>query len=309
MITHGIKVATTRTGLSGHVLRVWEKRYGAVTPMRTDTNRRLYTDADIDRLQTLSKLIKGGYSIGQIASLEDEELRTLLDSVVLADLDPYVSEVAGQTDPLIRDAVTAVRKFDQDALNRIFDEASLSLGYAGLLEFVVIPLIQKVGESWHDGSLTSAGEHAATSFIKEYLSHSVRAFAVEESAPVLVVTTPAGQLHELGAFIGSCLARKNGWEIVYLGPCLPADEIAGAVARVNATALLISIVYPMDDPKLELELRRLREQTPKLFPILVGGGAIDSYRKILTDIEAVLISDFSGLNGELLKIRKDRLAT
>ena len=124
-----------------------------------------------------------------------------------------------------------------------------------------------------------------------------------------MVATPAGQLHELGAFIGSCLARKNGWKIVYLGPCLPADEIAGAVARVNATALLISIVYPMDDPKLELELRRLREQTPKLFPILVGGGAIDSYRKILTDIEAVLISDFSGLNGELLKIRKDRLAT
>jgi len=91
---------------------------------------------------------------------------------------------------------------------------------------VIIPVIQQVGEDWINGLITTAGEHAATSFIKEYLSHSVRSFTVEEGAPVLVVTTPAGQLHDLSAFIGSCQARKSGWKIVYLGASLPADAIA-----------------------------------------------------------------------------------
>ena len=204
MNTHGIKAATTLTGLSAHVIRVWEKRYGAVTPQRTETNRRLYTDADISRLQMLSKLIKKGYTIGHIAQLQDSELAELFDSIAASETDPQVAAAAGQVSHLIQAAASAIRNYDQTALDRIFDEASLTLGYSGLLELVVIPVIQQVGDDWHNGSLTSAGEHAATSFIKQYLANSMRSFTQEENAPVLVVTTPAGQLHELGAIIGSC---------------------------------------------------------------------------------------------------------
>lgn len=309
MNTHGIKAATTLTGLSAHVIRVWEKRYGAVTPQRTETNRRLYTDADISRLQMLSQLIKKGYTIGHIAKLQDTELVELFDSVTASETAPQVAAASGQVSHLIQAAATAIRNYDQTALDRIFDEASLSLGYSGLLELVVIPVIQQVGEDWHNGNLTSAGEHAATSFIKQYLTNSMRSFITEETAPILVVTTPAGQLHELGAFIGSCQARKSGWKIVYLGPSLPADEIASALINTNATALLLSIVYPVDDPRIPVELTRLRDQAPKNFPILVGGSAIASYRQALEHIDAVSITTISGLTPELLKIRQARLSS
>jgi DNA-binding transcriptional MerR regulator/methylmalonyl-CoA mutase cobalamin-binding subunit len=307
MNTHGIKVATTLTGLSGHVIRVWEKRYGAVTPQRTETNRRRYTDADIGRLQTLSKLVKKGYTISHIANLKDTELHELLELMTASATDPLVAETSDQVSHLIESAATAIRNYDQDALDSLFDEACLTLGYSGLLELVVIPVIQQVGDDWHNGSLTSAGEHAATSFIKDYLTRSVRSFAQEEHAPVLIATTPAGQLHELGAFIGSCQARKSGWKIIYLGPSLPADEIANAITRTNATAVLLSIVYPIDDPQLESELIRLRKQSPNDIPILVGGTGIESYQQTLEDIDAITISTFSGLSPELLKIRKARL--
>ena len=75
MLLHGIKVVVNQTGLSAHVLRVWEKRYSAVTPHRTETNRRMYTDQDIKRLQLLVRLTKAGYSIGQIANLDHKELK------------------------------------------------------------------------------------------------------------------------------------------------------------------------------------------------------------------------------------------
>ena len=307
MNTHGIKAATTLTGLSAHVIRVWEKRYSAVTPQRTETNRRLYTDSDINRLQTLSKLTQKGYTIGHIAKLQDTELDELFDSISSSETDPQVAAATGQVVHLIQAAAAAIRNYDQASLDRIFDEAILILGYSGLLELVVIPVIQQVGDDWHNGSLTSAGEHAATSFIKQYLTNSIRSFAAEENAPVLVVTTPGGQLHELGAFIGSCQARKSGWKIVYLGPSLPADEIASAVIRTKATALLLSIVYPIDDPQIADELKRLRKKSPKDLPILVGGTGIVSYRQALADIDAVPITTISGLSPELLKIRQTRL--
>lgn len=79
-IGHPIKVASRRSGLTSHVIRVWEKRYSAVSPTRTASNRRLYTDADIEHLRLLHEAISAGHSIGQIASLADADLLSLIKS-------------------------------------------------------------------------------------------------------------------------------------------------------------------------------------------------------------------------------------
>lgn len=308
MKQHGIKAVTVLTGLSDHVLRVWEKRYTAVTPERSATNRRLYSDADVTRLQNLAKLIENGYSIGQIASLGDAELHELLTSVVsVAEVGRIYSD-SDHIQDLIKRAIQSVHDFNQDELEKTLDRANNALGYVGLLEFVIMPLMQQIGTAWSSGELTSAGEHAATSFIKEYLSRSVRSFAVEENAPTLLATTPAGQLHELGAFIGACIARKNGWHVVYLGPSLPADEIAGTAKQCKASAVMLSIVYPLDDPRLGAELERLNKQLPDDVRILVGGTQLSNYQKSLDAIGATVIGKIGDLQDELAGIRSSRLA-
>lgn len=62
------------TGLSQHVLRIWEKRYGAVEPERSESDRRLYREVDINRLSMLKALVDRGQAIGSIAGLDDDEL-------------------------------------------------------------------------------------------------------------------------------------------------------------------------------------------------------------------------------------------
>ena len=66
------------TGLSQHVLRVWERRYSAVEPIRSETDRRLYRQQDIDRLTLLKALVDRGQAIGSIAELDNEELQRRL---------------------------------------------------------------------------------------------------------------------------------------------------------------------------------------------------------------------------------------
>ena len=61
---HPIAVAAERTGLTQDVLRVWERRYGAVKPKRGANGQRVYTDADLEQLRLLHAATHAGRSIG-----------------------------------------------------------------------------------------------------------------------------------------------------------------------------------------------------------------------------------------------------
>ena len=93
-----------------------------------------------------------------------------------------------------------------------------------------------------------------------------------ENAPVLVVATPSGQLHELGALLVGAAAANLGWHVTYLGASLPAAEIAGAALQNRARAVALSLVYPEDDPTLEdeLDLSKVQMQMP-MFKMLAKG--------------------------------------
>src|SRR5512137_1913603 len=74
---HPIQLAARLTGLSTHVIRIWEQRYHAVEPKRTPTNHRLYSQNDIERLSLLRDVTRAGHNIGQMARLSNDKLRAL----------------------------------------------------------------------------------------------------------------------------------------------------------------------------------------------------------------------------------------
>src|ERR687885_222436 len=75
---HPMRVVTRRTGLSADLLRAWEKRYDVVKPARSPSGRRLYSDADIERLGLLYRATLAGRSIGHIAALRNDQLARLV---------------------------------------------------------------------------------------------------------------------------------------------------------------------------------------------------------------------------------------
>ncbi len=311
-----IKVVARRTGLSAHVIRIWEKRYGAVEPERTGTNRRLYSDEQIERLSLLRDVTEHGHSIGQVAKLPTEKLRELLaqsstnghaatGQLASANHRTSSQSSGGTTAPAyLDDCLAAVKQLDSRALDDTLKRAATQLGTQGLLNRVIAPLAQRIGELWRDGTITAAHEHFASAVIRIMLGHSAKPFAGADSAPVLVVATPTGQLHELGALLVGAAAANLGWHVTYLGASLPAAEIAGAVRQNRARAVALSIVYPEDDPRLEGELTRLHEALPAEVTLLVGGRAMPAYRDVLQNIGALQISDLAQLFSTLDSLRK-----
>lgn len=301
----GIKVAAQRTGLSAHVIRIWEKRYGAVEPERTETNRRLYSDEQIERLSLLRDITQNGHSIGHVAKLPTEKLRELSkDSHATNGRAPRALTAAPAAPTFLDECVAAVQSLDARALEETLKRAATELGAQGLLQRVVAPLVQTLGDLWREGTMTAAHEHFASAVIRIFLGHAAKPFGGTDSAPVLVVTTPAGQIHELGALLVGAAAANLGWHVTYLGASLPAAEIAGAVRQNRARAVALSLVYPEDDHRLDGELTRLHESLPPEVTLLVGGRAMPAYHDVLEKIGATQIADLTDLCATLDDLRK-----
>ncbi len=302
---HAIKVVTRRTGLTAHVIRIWEKRYGAVVPERTSTNRRLYTDEQIDRLSLLREVTQNGHSIGNVVKLPTEKLRELSKETPSANGHaPRALTASPTTAVFLDECVTAVKSLDSHALEDVLKRAAIKLGAQGLLQRVVAPLAQIIGDLWSEGTITAAHEHFASSVIRIFLGHAARPFAGTDNAPVIVVATPTGQIHELGALLVGAAAANLGWHVIYLGASLPAAEIAGVAHQKSARAVAMSLVYPDDDPYMEGELTRLHESLPPDVMLLVGGRAMPSYRDVLKKIGALQMTDIAQLSSVLNELRK-----
>jgi methanogenic corrinoid protein MtbC1 len=146
----------------------------------------------------------------------------------------------------------------------------------------------------------------ATAQIRFFLGNLLLHSAMTGTGPVLVVATPAGQRHELGALIVAVTAAQSGWSPLYLGADIPSDEMAFAVTEREAVAVALSLSYPADDPRLADALRRLRRQLPDRVVLLAGGAAAAGYQPVLTEIGALQPPDLAALRLELDRIRVGR---
>jgi methanogenic corrinoid protein MtbC1 len=185
----------------------------------------------------------------------------------------------------------AVMRFDGDAFQNGLSRAVVAMSRIRLLEEVIIPLIRRVDEMWSRGSLRMAHEHMVTSMVRAFLCNLDGTNRLPPGAPRLVITTPSGQTHELGALISASAAVMAGWKVIYLGADLPADEICSAVEKNDASAVALSLVYPTDDAKLGDELKTLRKLLPSGVKIIVGGRALPAYLDVLNEIGAEIMTD------------------
>lgn len=303
---HPIQMAARLTGLTPYVIRIWEQRHGAVEPERTASNHRLYSNAHIARLKLLRDVTRAGHNIGQVARLTDSELRTLASGLPVQDFAggrPF-AVVRPSGDDLQSQCLKAICSLDGQAFDTALHHAAASLGSQGVIQQLVAPLAQHLGSLWREGKLTAAQEHFATNMIRGFLLQQSKPFGQIEVAPVLVVTTPVGQVHELGALLAGALAATLGWQVTHLGSSLPAAEIAGAARQKQARAVALSLVYPEDDPRLAGELTLLRQSLPVEIALLVGGRAMPAYRDVLVRLGAVLVEDLEQFGRALDRLRK-----
>lgn len=298
---HPIAVVSERTGLSQDVLRVWERRYGAVTPIRGSGGQRLYTDEDIERLNLLQVATRGGRSISQVATLSAGAISALVDedSAAVARRPSPSRAVSSADGGVVSRAIGLARSLDAAALDESLRRALATMGVPAFLEHVAAPLLRRMGDEWHAGRLAPSQEHLVSAILHDIIVASMREFTKKNGGAKLLVATPAGDRHAIGAALVGAAAATEGWNVVYLGADLPAAEIADAAEAADVRIVAISMVYVDDRDRMLAELRTLRSRLPARVAIIAGGAAASALADALSEMDIRVQTSIPGLLAEL----------
>ena len=303
---HPIAVVTERTGLSQDLLRVWERRYGAVSPARGPGGQRLYADTDIERLGLLHSATRAGRSISQVAKLSTAELAALVDEDLAArQRRPVATAAVSEGQDAVDDAMELARSLNSALLDDRLRRSVATLGISNFIESVAAPLLRRVGDEWHAGRFTLAQEHLVSSLLHDIVSESMRSFTNQSGAPRILVATPAGERHAIGAALVGAAAAVEGWNVLYLGADLPAIEIADAAVAASARLVAVSIVYIDDRNALIEEMRSLRSRLPKTVALIAGGSGASA---IAADLSKIGMRVEPSLEGFVAELRRERTA-
>jgi DNA-binding transcriptional MerR regulator/methylmalonyl-CoA mutase cobalamin-binding subunit len=263
------------TGISLDTLRAWERRYEAVTPLRSDRGR-LYTEADVTRLRQLGALVERGHAIGTIARLDDGQLTRLIESR------ETLAPGRAQVPPAARidDITAALDGYDLPAIEQALNRFAAVLAPRDLIFAVVLPLLNEIGHRWQGGTLRPAQEHLVSAIVRSVLGGLLRVMTRTEAAPRVVFAAPSGERHELGLLCAAVLAAAEGFGVVYLGPDLPAGDIWHAATRADAQIVIVSLTTPRAVTRAEL---RGLAQRPEGVALWVGGPAAPDALPVLGD--------------------------
>ncbi|CAG1769864.1 partial HTH-type transcriptional repressor CarH, partial [uncultured bacterium] len=206
-----IGTVSKRSGVKSDLVRAWERRYQAVKPTRTEGGHRVYSDQDIARLKLLNQATNHGHSISQIAQFSLDELKRLVQQEEAFSPSIQKSSMVFNNDAkflaedYMEKCYAAVLAFDARLLETHFENAIVELRSQAFIEDLLTPLLTRIGDRWKTGELRPIHEHMTSSVIRSLTYILRNNHPCAENAPRMIVTTPIGQLHELGALLAAII--------------------------------------------------------------------------------------------------------
>jgi methanogenic corrinoid protein MtbC1 len=217
-----------------------------------------------------------GHQISRIANVDTDELLQILkmDRSGGAGIQAPTASRAGEersAEDYRKQCLEAVLSLDPDTLERTLCKAAVHLTRQAVVESMIVPLFEQIGDLWKTGRLKILNEHLASNCVSNFLWDMLRSHEIAMHGPVIVLGTPAGQHHELGALSAALAAAEAGWRPIYVGANLPSEELAAAVSLFNARCIGLSVSILLDESQLKPELTKLRRYIGSECTLLIGG--------------------------------------
>ena len=254
-------------------LRAWENRYKAVTPERTESGYRLYSQDNIDDLRWLKNQIEQqGISISHAVRL--------LKSRKEKELDESISSISGSPqdafDKMKNQIYSTLYEFQGERANALIDFGFSLYGYESMFHQVLVPVLIKVGAAWEEGTATVAQEHYMTHMISNRIYQFFHVFPVYSHLPKVLAFCPAGEHHQVGLLLFSLFLRKNGVEVVYLGANTPEEGVLAMLEQQHRIgAICLSVTNKELISYCEELIQRLKASYPGI-ECIAGGRAYEA---------------------------------
>ena len=287
MNVYSIKDLENFSGIKAHTSRIWEQRYHLLSPIRTETGIRTYSDTDLKRILNIATLQnKGGIKISKIAELTESEVSEKILQLSGGEFD-FPEHIQALTV-----AMMDLDEFRFQELTKIITDA---YGFENYMLKVIYPFLTRLGTLWLSGSVGPAQEHFITHLIRQKIVAAIDSQMAKPkpSAKKFLLYLPEGELHEIGLLFASYLIRARQHSAVYLGQSLPFDELCLAY-EIHQPDYVFSVftTEPAIDA-LPAYVAQLDQHLPQAKILLTGYNVLHSPEPIPSRIQ--LVGDFNTL--------------
>lgn len=183
------------------------------------------------------------------------------------------------------DAIADIRtRYEEAVLQGATEEAEMVIQQgllsgqspARLYMDVLMPTQWHLGVLWHEGRINIAEEHLATQITRGQMMRLRQKFQPRRKLDRrVVITSVAGDMHELGPLMVADFMYLDGWIVDFLGPDTPADDLIAFIRERHVDLVGLSATLPehLDEVKRVVEAVRQLPDAPR---ILLGGGILKS---------------------------------
>ena len=226
---YSIKDLEQLSGIKAHTIRAWEQRHKLITPKRTSTNIRYYSDDDLRVILNVSILMEHDWKIGQVAKLSSEEI-----AKEAHDCDPYEGNYTYELNEL----KLSTLNFDIERFEAIMDMCVEKHGIHDTFQKVIGDYIQELGKLWLSGSVSISQEHFMSSMIRQKLYSALDALEAKDDGKTFALFLPANELHEIGLLYLAYVLKERGDKVFYLGQSLPKEYLTDLLDNQKVDALV-----------------------------------------------------------------------
>lgn len=252
------------SGVKAHTIRIWEKRYGALNPLRSEGNTRHYQGQHLRRLLNLVSLMERGYRISDLAAKPDAEIERLIQEL-------FLKEESTELSPFISQLIAAGVEYNEWRFQQILSHCMIRYGVENCYKDLIYPLLKRVGLMWAGNILLPGQEHFISNIIRQKLLTATDALPLPASAKrKWLLFLPEDEHHEFGLLYAQYVLRKAGDQVYYLGSNVPLETLISVAESVRPTALFFFLVHRDSAEAYQGYLDQLSRRFPGM-DIYIGG--------------------------------------
>jgi DNA-binding transcriptional MerR regulator len=261
MAIYSIRDLEKLTGIKAHTIRIWEQRYGLVTPARTDTNIRYYTDENLRHLFNVALLNRNGLKISKLAQMTPEEIAAKGAAIAQNNPNPN-SQI---------DALTlAMIDLNEAAFEQVFVDYVGSHGFESAMLELVYPFLDKLRLLWLTNSISPAHEKFVGQIIRRKLMCAVDQAVPKPDTPVFLLYSPEGEMQELTLLFIQYLLRSRGMRVAYLGANVAVGDLKDACHALKPEYVFTILQEPLPRHPIQIYVDNIAQAIGNSELLLTG---------------------------------------
>lgn len=290
MAQYTIKELEHLSGIKAHTIRIWEQRYNVLSPQRTDTNIRYYSDADLKTLLNISLLNEQGYKISKIARMSPEQLKLTVQQLAAQETQTHTHQINAM--------VAAMIDMDEESFDKTLSTATLQMGFQEAMLQVVYPFLHKIGILWQTNNISPAHEHFVSNLVRQKLIVAIDGQVVKrkEGAPTYLLYLPEGELHEIALLYMNYLIRAHHQQVIYLGQNLPFEDLVRTYEMLKPDIICTVLTIMPERDRVQAYIDQLASTFPAARIYVYGFQAQYDFLTFSPNIRRLsCIADFMAL--------------